>query len=253
LRECLATNKEDFTSAVSARPTDSAKPSIEAILHTFPSKYILHAHPSPLMTQLCMPDSSFHIPTFKTITVPYAKPGISLAKLLETVYDPTVSIYFLRNHGVLIMAENLEEILIRMNSIRIHLFPAGVHTQIPTVAFLAQRLLPTQQPLLLKPTSQTSSIRTFLPYTPDIAVFLQEPVFYIQENILAKPPSVPQVVSIDNHLYVVGETFAQCTVLEEILLVYLQISSSCTNQLSDSEVASLRGWDKEKERLQNSK
>jgi hypothetical protein len=118
---------------------------------------------------------------------------------------------------------------------------------------MAQRIKPTHQPLLLKPTFQISPIRTFLPYTPDIAVFLQEPVFCIQENILAKPATVPQVISIDNHLYVVGETFAQCTVLEEILQMYLQISPAFTIQLLDSEVASLRGWDKEKERLQNSK
>ncbi len=253
LRECLATNKEDFISAVSVCPTHSAKPSIEAVLHTFPSKYILHAHPAPLMTQLCTPDSSFYIPTFKTITVPYAKPGIPLAKLLQTMYDPSVSIYFLRNHGVVIMADNLDEILIRMNSIRIHLFPAGVYTQIPTAAILSYRMKPTQQPLLLRPTFLSSPLRTFLPYTPDIAVFFTEPVFCLKENALTYPSTVPQVISIDNHLYVVGETLTQCAILEELLRAYLQISSSFTIQLVDPEVASLRGWDKEKERLQNSK
>lgn len=257
LRACLEKGDEDFSNTVVIRAPDSVpsgKPSMEAVLHTLPHKFILHAHPTPLMTQLCTPDSTFHIPTFKSCIVPYAKPGIPLANLLQTVYDPTVTIYFLRNHGVLLCAENLEEILVRMNAIRIHCFPTGVYTQIPTAAILASRIKSTTElPLLLLPTFQTSPVRTFLPFTPDLAVFLKDPVFCVKENSLQRPDYIPQVVSIDGHLYLVGETLEQCHILQEILQVYLSISSQFTVQLLDSEVAALRGWDKELERVQNSK
>lgn len=254
LRECLDTSQEDFTSTVIERSSETAKPSIEAVLHTLPSKYILHAHPTPLMTHLCTPDSHFEIPTFKSITVPYAKPGVPLAKLLQIMYDSSVTIYFLRNHGVLILGDNLEEILVRMNAIRIHAFPPGIYTQIPTAAILSYRIKSTnQRPLLLRPTFIKSPLTTFLPYTPDIAVFFTEPILSLKENMLCLPPNIPQVISIDQHLYVVGETLVQCAILEELLHAYLAMSVTSTVQLSDSEVMSLRGWDKERDRLQNSK
>jgi ribulose-5-phosphate 4-epimerase/fuculose-1-phosphate aldolase len=257
LRKCLHEDNEDFTSTVTMRAPaakENAKASMEAIFHALPSKYILHAHPTPLMTALCTPDSIFHIPTFKSIVVPYAKPGIPLANLINTVYNPSVSIYFLRNHGVLILADNLEEILIRMNSIRIHLFPAGIYTQIPTAAILASKIKSiSEPPLLLRPTFLTSPIRSFLPFTPDIAVFFTQPIFCVKEYTLIKPSYIPQVISIDNHLYLVGETLEHCNILQELLLAYLSINSSYTIQLIDSDVESLRGWDKEKERVQNSK
>lgn len=257
LRACLEKEDEDFSNTVVIRAPNalaSGKPSMEAVLHTLPPKYILHAHPTPLMTQLCTPNSTFDIPTFKSIVVPYAKPGIPLANLIQTVYQPSVSIYFLRNHGVLICAENLEEILIRMNSIRIHCFPTGVYTQIPTAAVLASRIKSTAEPpLLLLPTFISSPICSFIPYTPDISVFFTQPIFCVKEYTLNRPNYIPQIVSIDNHLYVVGETLEQCHILQELLQAYLYIHSTFTIPLLDSEVASLRGWNKELERVQNSK
>ena len=55
-----------------------------------------------------------NVPGFKSATVPYYKPGIALAHAVENVWRPNISFYFLKNHGVLIVGNTMEEIVQKM-------------------------------------------------------------------------------------------------------------------------------------------
>jgi len=96
------------------------RPSIETFLHSLSGKYSLHTHPIVVNAIGCRKDGTriFGELFPEALIVPYATPGVELAKAYfrtyreykqEKDYDP--KIVFLMNHGLLVSAETGDEVI----------------------------------------------------------------------------------------------------------------------------------------------
>lgn len=252
IRQALAESNEDVSHTVLE---GTGKPSIEAFLHAFPPRIIVHAHPYPLMTTLCN-SGPIELPNTNTKTVEYYKPGVPLAQTMSLLYSDDTKIYFLRNHGVVIMGNSVAEILEQMTAIAKHMFRTP-HTDIPLASSLFDTMHNlTNNKMLIKPFFTSHILeRIFLPYTPDIAVFLHEaPLLFETPNddhsakitsYYKKHGHLPSVIFANSVFYIIAQSNEACYNIYEILLSYLHIALPA-NFLSDTQVSEIVNWDKEK-------
>lgn len=252
IRQALAASNEDVANTVLE---GTGKPSIEAFLHAFPPRIIVHTHPYPLMNALCN-YGPIELPNINSKTVEYYKPGVPLAQTMSLVYTEDTKIYFLRNHGVVIMGDTIDEILAQMIAITKYMFRAP-HTDIPLVSALFNTMRElTGKKMLIKPFFTSHILeRIFLPYTPDIAVFLHEAPLLFEDpnddpvvkltNYYKKYRHLPSVIFANSVFYIIAHSAEACYNIYEILLSYLHVALPA-NFLSDAQVSELVNWDKEK-------
>jgi len=268
IKECILMSNED---AISSMIKGNGKPSIEVFLHCISSKFVLHFHPTPLLGLLCsnLINNYSKLGIYSCKIIEYYKPGLELAKHIDnTSYD----IYFLKNHGVIIHGDTIEEIINKMKVISSNLFPKSIqYSDIDTIYTMYTTIKElTSKYYIIKPfynisTLNISQITVFNPYTPDIVVFLQSKPLYIADinigdtnikNSITKyytdEHNIPSIIILNNMYYTIGLTHEQCISINEILISYIDISNSVCNitHLSTSDVNSLINWDKEKERKQ---
>jgi rhamnose utilization protein RhaD (predicted bifunctional aldolase and dehydrogenase) len=253
--------KEDRENIADTVLEGDGKPSIEAFLHTFPSRMIVHLHPAPLMMYLCAndPEPYTGIPNR---AVEYFKPGIPLMRALESVYDPSIPLYFLKNHGLILMAETMDMILSYITRIQEDLFDK---TQLSTNIQLSTQLYRSIKTItglskLIRPYLQTnhrSQERIFFPFSPDIAVFLQKASLVIEnpqkgvasalDEYIKLYNTIPSVISTTSTIYTIGSSMEACHSTYEILMAYYSIPLR-SKVLTDDQYDELVHWDKEKAR-----
>lgn len=262
INEALVAGEEDISSCVME---GSGKPSIEAFLHTFPSRIIVHLHPAPLMNLLCSDSiESLHYEEIPNRIIPYCKPGIPLTHALQKVYDPSIPLYFLKNHGVILMANTVAEILSMMMRLREDLFDKQQLSTNICLASTLYRLIHTLtgKRLLVRPYLQLnvrSRERIFFPYSPDIAVFLQKAALVIEnpqtdyetylQDYIKTYGTLPSVIGTSNAIYIIGSSIEACSSTYEILMAYYTIPVGSTH-LTETDYSELVNWDKEKARRQ---
>jgi len=258
IQSALTAGQEDIAATVLE---GTGKPSIEAFLHTFPSRIIVHLHPTPLMGVLCSntPIDYIEIPNR---TVAYLKPGIPLTRALQSVYDPHIPLYFLKNHGLILMADTTDTILAYMVKLQADLFDKQqLFTNIPLTTQLYRHIQARSgRSHIIRPYLQInhrSRERIFFPFSPDIAVFLQKASLVIEnpqkavidilDEYIALYKTIPSVISITGAIYIVGSSMESCNSIYEILMGYYTIPVNST-KLTDTEYDELVNWDKEKAR-----
>jgi hypothetical protein len=194
--------------------------------------------------------------------VGYHKPGIPLTQALEAVYDPSIPLYFLKNHGLILMAETTDAILAYMTQIQADLFDKSqFSTNIQLTAQLYRGIKDLSgQSKLVRPHLQVNSRsqeRVFFPFSPDIAVFLQKGSVVIEnphkgvqgalQEYMKAYNTIPSVISTTNTIYTVGNSMEACQSIYEILMSYYTIPLRST-MLTEGEYDELVHWDKEKAR-----
>ena len=137
----------DYDVAPRVQIENPLRPSIETLLHAvMPHKLVLHLHPVEAVAHLIRQDceSSLRSALNDVITwgfVGYHKPGAELAKAVhhELLNNPDIQVVLLKNHGVIVGAENIEKIdkilqlLIRSLCVEPTLNKADVHNH-PQIA-----------------------------------------------------------------------------------------------------------------------
>ena len=110
-------------------------PSIETILHALmPQKFVVHLHAiialSHLVTVLCREsiDDFFkrsNTPSIQYAFVDYHKPGQELARAIQEslILNPGTNVIFLKNHGIVIGAESIEDVYKLLQNINAVLVP----------------------------------------------------------------------------------------------------------------------------------
>lgn len=97
----------------------SVRPSVEAHLHAFLDKYVIHLHPVAVLAYACARNGRaeleklFKDERFPPLWIPYADPGFMLAKKITTSvahyqnrFSKKPAILFLEKHGLLISASS---------------------------------------------------------------------------------------------------------------------------------------------------
>lgn len=261
LKKACQEGRENIADLVVA---GEGKPSIEAFLHSLPNRMIMHGHPLFLMGDLCSSNKyDFQVPGFQSVTIPYYKPGVALARAVEEVWTPSISFFFLKNHGVLVMGNTMEEILQKMVVLK-SLYPSpGTDIFLISDFFSAVKDL-SKREVLIRPLLHMKhpyfNERLFLPYTPDIAVFLQPYLISFESGTkdvtkkleefqeLAGPGKYPSIICTHQMIYVVGQTIENCLAIQEVLYSYFAANQPNSIPLSAEEMEEIVGWEKEKER-----
>jgi rhamnose utilization protein RhaD (predicted bifunctional aldolase and dehydrogenase) len=253
---------ESLDAAVLSRSGESGNPSIETFFHCLPARIIVHLHPAPLLPTLCRSDlNTLRLPGYHTQVIGYAKPGIPLAKLLTESHqkNPETNVFFLKSHGVLLMGESIDAILDQMVQISYRLFPASyLRTNIPLCITLA-RELPTNTIIKSFFQGNGTTFRTFRPYTPDIAVFLQSAPLCLSGGnrcdhmrrlhaYREEYSTYPTIVLHESVCYVAAPSLQQCYGIYEILCIYPSTMGGSVSYLNSDQVHELVNWDKEKNR-----
>ena len=99
---------------------EGARPSIETFLHSISGRYSLHTHPVVVNALTCRKDGAEVIRSLfpDALIVPYATPGVELAKAYFKEYKKYIanhesepSYVFLMNHGFMASADTADEVI----------------------------------------------------------------------------------------------------------------------------------------------
>ena len=126
------------------------RPSIETLLHALmPQTLVLHLHPVDALACLVRQDADQELrqrvaPGLRYAVVDYQKPGAELAQAVQAQIrqQPEVEVLFLKNHGILLGAANLEalqQLLTRVMQALQHAVSASLQGAAPDLALAAER------------------------------------------------------------------------------------------------------------------
>lgn len=102
------------------------RPSIETFLHAISGKYTLHTHPMVVNVLTCRKGGAEILSELfpNALIVPYATPGVELAKAYFKIYrqasregHPVFDIVFLLNHGLVVSAETAEGVIAKTEDV----------------------------------------------------------------------------------------------------------------------------------------
>ncbi|MFN4149624.1 MAG: class II aldolase/adducin family protein [Candidatus Sericytochromatia bacterium] len=250
------------------------RPSIETFLHVLLNKYVLHYHPIKINALLCsnhseeLIDSVFHKDKEEYVFVDYFKPGITLAlemtkKIQKSGKIPQV--VFLKNHGVIVSADSLEE-LISVNE-RINK-RAGVMDEYSLPYQIYKKVNHFYNENIVVMMSEDKVISKYLErdffyqeaLNPDYVVYCSfKPVRTSLKTIeqdfnkhFEQYGDYPKVINIDHHIFIISYNMSKAKQAEEILKSQLMIfeegSSKGFKTLNFDQMKVLNDWEAEKYR-----
>ena len=269
----------NFSAVPRLKFPSSMKPSIETILHASLSfKIVLHLHSVEVLAHLVRKTSLSQLSSildsqFNFVAVDYFKPGAELAAAVnDALYkNPTANIIFLKNHGVVIGGETVEEISLTLNSLSIALRYSGPEL-IPAIDF---------QPALSELQEYTAvadndihqliindhfskMLQNFWALYPDHVVFLGAIAHIfdswgvLKELIATSSPTLIclDLVFIRGQGVFINREFGKSKLAQlrcYFDVIRRQVDSSELDPLSDDQVHDLLNWDAEKHRFLQAK
>ena len=115
----------DFETLPAAQDSSLLRPSIETLLHAImPQRVVVHVHAIEVLARLVRKDNDAELmslvdPQFSYVTVDYQKPGAALALAVNKhlISGITPDIVLMKNHGVVIGADSIQEIDVILKSL----------------------------------------------------------------------------------------------------------------------------------------
>lgn len=203
-------------------------PSIEVWFHTFTKKYTVHIHPTQLCRSLCQPTQFMPKLSYRSLIVPYIKPGKELAQYIQPIYQKESVIYLL-NHGVIFTSDTMEEL----------------DEVISTV--LDNQVLSLPNGIVWK-TEYDIQPQEIHPFTPDILIYLGYEIVTFEKinEYKDKYQKEPKLLSYKNQLYIYTTNKKQYYDILEMWIMYLELKKDATHTID--EPSELLNWDRERYR-----
>jgi rhamnose utilization protein RhaD (predicted bifunctional aldolase and dehydrogenase) len=222
---------QDFSGLVK----NSISPSIEANFHLALScEFITHLHSLGSIAIGISDRNSMELDFAMDISfVPYARPGVDLARAIDKIEDCSEKILVLRNHGVIVSGKTCSDIENKI--LEFESLVRSFFTKIPESESFPSWV----------------EILTLGVLTPDEAVFLGEKPFVESEGV-----SESSVAINSKGELIFRDNFSNDRV--ELAKFYVRVAKlignkTQVNYLDANEVNQLLGWDKEKRRIAMSK
>lgn len=262
--------EEDSKAVLKEAFIKGAHPSIETFLHSVSGRYSLHTHPVVINVLASRAGGMETLGELfpDAILVPYATPGIELAKAYFKEYKRAgkeAGIVFLQNHGLLVSADTAREVIEMTENILkkteryLNLdfsdyravtelsqhFDEGIVWQVTDTHILeAQKIL-----------GQTWDSA----FCPDCVVFLGKKMFSAPSDgkeeewaVFKEQYGFPVVISYKDKLYIHAESVKKAMEIQSILSFSAQVMALNQgherNMLSEQEQNYLLNWDAEKYR-----
>lgn len=219
----------------------SKNPSIETFFHSFMKKYTVHLHFTLANVFLCSNNnlnlllSDFEY-NYKIIE--YSTPGIELASEINKLYDKLCNIYFLKNHGIIITADNIEDIL-HLYDYVFNYFNNKLNNKYDNelICFNLNELYHKNGKNVIIKNIQSFSIDTFkniIICFPDLAVFVQKIIEIDDINLFSNNFVASDIILYQNGVFLITENINKMYSLIEILESYIilydhykQITNNC--------------------------
>lgn len=249
------------------------QPSIETFLHAMSGKYSLHTHPIVVNALACRKDGMEVLKKLfpDALFVPYATPGIELAKAYFKAYrngsrdtGKEYDVVFLQNHGMLISSDTADGILERTEAIlyKIEEFlginMASYHTLTNLWELFEKKILwRVTDENVLNVYSNKKGMWDHA-FCPDCVVFLgKKPLvlhsdFLEEKHVFESVYGEPVMVVHKDNLYIVADSVKKALEIQSVMSFSAQVMElndevEC-NLLSDQEQNYLLNWDAEKYR-----
>ena len=252
---------------------EGSRPSIETYLHSLTDKYTIHSHPlcvTILASQIGGMDVlSQMFP--EAVCVNYAKPGLDLAKnfLLVSKKKPSASVFFLKNHGLIVCAGTKEEVLKRHDVVIDYLCK---YLGIPQDAsIVAKRLFEDLQSwdngLIAYYMEKISARNLFrnngkssFMFSPDCVVYCGMELFVVKKldllrdelNAFVKEYGMPKVAVINDLVFAIAPSVRKAKDIEGVLGLVVKINQrkkENIDYLSKGNALELLDWESEKYRF----
>lgn len=250
-----------------------ARPSIETFLHSISGKYTLHTHPVVVNALTCRKGGMEILKKLfpSSLLVPYASPGIELAKAYFKAYKAQNSdsnkifdIIFLQNHGLVVSAESAEEVIEKTEIItkKIEKYLNVDFSAYHNLSMLS-KFFPGK---ILWKVTDTNILNAFHKigewnhaFCPDCVVFLGKKFLNLQKNftedVIKNHYAIfgeSVMINYDGTLYIAANSVKKAMETQSVMSFSAQVMSINdgfeTNLLSDEEQNFLLNWDAEKYR-----
>lgn len=249
----------------SLKSKNELRPSMESPLHLLlKKKYVIHCHPISVLALCCSSEGvnllQQSIP--EAVWVPYATPGLELARFFSKSVDLSKNIYFMQNHGLIIADDNIDSALeLLIQTIETCSKLCKVDRSNDTIDILKHLFnslsLCTSLLKSNDKTLMTNDLREYKVLCPDDVVYMGSQLLFIKDDIKGEIVNfyhqnkfLPRVIKDKESLYIQASSIKKCKLIEEQLRANILVSSmlSCDQELDQKEVHFLSNWEAEKYR-----
>lgn len=248
------------------------RPSIETFLHAVSERYTLHTHPVVVNALVSRKNGIEELKKLfpEAIMIPYATPGVGLAKAFFKEYRKQAgkksgNIFFLKNHGLVVSADNAEEIISETERITKSIEYELKTSHMEPYHDLSMLWKHFNDGILLKVTDENVN-RVYKKsgfwnhrFCPDCIVFLGKRFMILENDFTSKDVGYfiekyghPTIIEYKDSLYILAESVKKAMETQSVLsfsaqVMELNMGYEC-DFLTEDEQNFLLNWDAEKYR-----
>lgn len=231
-------------------------PSMETYFHSFMKKYTIHIHWTLSNIFLCS-NQSYKLKdlniNYKIID--YYPPGLVLAQKIYQVYSQDCDLYFLKNHGLIITADKLDELFKIYDNV-FEYFNNILNNQYTNelVTFKINKKIYNKfnKSIVCKVYSNISvdKISNIKYCFPDLAVYVQNISNLEELNQIYNFIVIPEIIIYNDTIYILSDNLIKLYCLIETLDLYAKLCENY-NSLDVIEEKSIQNMEQEKYRKNN--
>ena len=248
------------------------KPSIETTLHCItPYKYTIHIHSIQFNRISALPNCKNILSNIfnKFFYLEYTTPGIKIYfKMLNRYKDE--NIIFLKNHGIVITGDKIEEIYNILNntinkleeytkkSMNKYKYVNKISTAMSKInnsKFITKYIDDIEINKFLT-NNNSITLKHLYPFFPDKVVYAGIGAIYIKNNnieeiikeYINEYKELPKIFIKDNKMYITSNSLKKCNDIESIIKAHLLCVNNDNEYLENKEIKYLNNWDAEKYR-----
>lgn len=253
---------------------EGKRPSIETFLHAISGIYTLHTHPIVVNAMTCRVGGMERLTEIfpDALIVPYATPGVELAKAFFCAYkkkakkdNQIFDIVFLQNHGLVVSADSADEVIQKTENITKILEKElscnyDSYHQLTDLwnCFPSKIIWKITDMNILEATKQLNGTWDHT-FCPDCVVFLGKKMLFLKDNFSEADIEAfiikngqPIMVNWKDNYYLVADSVKKAMETQSVMSFSAQVmllnkGYEC-NLLSDKEQNFLLNWDAEKYR-----
>lgn len=252
---------------------EGEKPSIETFLHSISGRYTLHTHPIIVNAMVCRKDGMYVLNKLfpEALIVPYAKPGVELAKAYFKEYknktkkeSQIFDVVFMQNHGLVISADTAEEVMEKTETI------VSVIEEYLGVDYSSYRLGTKIWKFIPEKIIWRVTDKNILDvyenmgiwnhqFCPDCVVFLGKDVLKVPKqftmddvNQFRQENGEPTIIDCNGDLFIIADSVKKALEIQSVMsfsaqVMHINKGIDC-NLLSNDQQNELLNWDAEKYR-----
>jgi putative hydrolase of the HAD superfamily len=199
-------------------------PSMETYFHSFMKKYTIHLHFTLSNIFFCSNDisiSKFDDFKYNYKIIDYCVPGITLGNNIFTNYTDDCDIYILKNHGIIITANDINDILTYYEYI-FNYFDKQNNYKDEYISFLINKIYKDHNIncVVKRVNISSESIKNIKYCFPDMVVFIKNIIDLNKLTDLMIHFIYYDIILYNNNVYCISENITTCYSLIEILESY---------------------------------